>query len=116
MLRFLTDKSYIDYGYMSTSKEMETTQGFYQGINFGYSPALLRIKIPKESRVLDLDKINGFENTTYESEILIKRKARFEVISNELITDNLENLMGKLVSQDFDNLRVLGLTFVGYLE
>lgn len=116
MIRYLTNDKYFDFGYMSTSKVAETTQQFYQGPNLGYLPAFIKFEIPPTSKVLDLENINGYDNTTYEGEVLIKRKSQFDVICNEEVetTDNLLEIIGRQTQVDFKTMRFLELKFIKY--
>jgi hypothetical protein len=116
MLRYISDDRYVDLGYISTSKNIDSTHSFYQKPTLGYVPAFITITIPVGSNVLEVDEIIGFDNTTYESEILIKRKSIFNIITNELLpTKGLENSIGKETVEDFNVIRVLTMEFVNYL-
>jgi len=117
MLKTLREDKYIDYGYMSTSKNIGDTQKFYQDPYFEYEPAFLTISIPKGSEVLDVDNIIDFDNNTYEGEILFKRKSLFTVkINTELPTATLGEIMGRETILKFNFLRVIELSFDRYLE
>ena len=117
MMKTLRDNNYIDYGYMSTSKNIDDTQRFYQNASFVYQPAFITITIPFDSEVIDLECIDGFENDTYEGEILFKREALFTVLTDiELPTRGLEDIMGREMTTLHDTLRVLELQFVRYLQ
>jgi hypothetical protein len=117
MLWTLNNNKYIDYGYMSTSKSSVTVQRFFEDPKYGYFPALLTIKIPKGANVIEIDKIIDFENTTYEDEVLIKRRAKFDVISNEDIpTKNLEKRIGKSMVEKYESIRILEMNFIEYLR
>ena len=117
MLRYLMNNSYLDLGYMSTSKDIENTQRFYEKPKVGYFPAFLTINIPVGTNILVLDNIYNFDNVTYENEILIKRKACFDVIIDKEIESNgLEEIIGKININFFQTIRVLELNFVRYLS
>ncbi len=116
MLRYISTHSYVDLGYMSTSKNIESTHGFLQQPMLGSFPAFITITIPAGSNVLEVDEIIDFDNTTYENEVLIKRKSRFNIIQNELVTTNgLEDLIGRENVENFDTIRVLNMEFAGYI-
>ncbi|MEW5677555.1 ADP-ribosyltransferase [Flavobacterium enshiense] len=112
MLRYLMNGHYLDLGYMSTSKSADSTEKFFQTQNIGYKPAFLKIHIPSQSNVLDLEMINDFDNSTYEDEILFKRKSLFEVIENRTVGLNylLEEFDFKL-NQDYDEIQFLELRY-----
>src|SRR5579862_5858667 len=76
MLRYLNQNTYLDLGYMSTSKSVGVTERFYQDPSFGYEPAFIKINISAGKKVLELGDIENFDNDTYEDEVLIKRCAK----------------------------------------
>lgn len=116
MFRYINGTSYIDLGYMSTSKLTSSIYNFFEKPKIGYQPAFLTIIIPAGSNVLDLDKINDFDNTTYENEILLKRKSVFDILFHTKVsTETLQDVIGIEVQQDFDALYVLELRFRNYL-
>lgn len=116
MLKTFRDGRYIDYGYMSTSKNISDTQKFYQDPSFDYEPAFLTISIPTGSEVLDVDIIKDFDNNTYEGEILFKRQSLFSVnINTELPTTDLSEIMGRENILKFNSLRIIELNFERYL-
>jgi hypothetical protein len=102
---------------MSTTIEPENTQGFYQNQTFGYFPAFLKINIPIGTNVLPLDSIANYQNNTYENEILIKRKAIFQVLDNrEIETNTNEELFGKENIEQIPRIRILEMNFIRYAE
>lgn len=117
MLKTLTECKYLDYGYMSSSENINDTQKFYQNPTFGYLPALLTIHIPQGAEVLDLNNIKDFDNNTYEHEILFKRNSLFNVVKNQLVaTATLEEIVGKETKSSFESIRVIELNFERYLS
>lgn len=116
MLRYISNDTYIDLGYMSTSKNIDSIHRFFQSPTLGYLPAFITISIPKESNVLEVDEIIDFDNTTYESEVLIKRKSMFKIISDEVkSTKGMEDSIGVDTVADFDQIRILTMDFIKYL-
>lgn len=117
MLRYLESDRYFDLGYMSTSTNIENTQAFYQNLSYGYFPALLRINIPIGTNVLLLDNIDNFENNTYESEVLIKRKAIFDVVSNTRIeTRDYEDWISRENIEEHQFINYIEMNFNRYAE
>lgn len=116
MLKTLRGDNYIDIGYMSTSKNISDTQKFYQNPSFDYEPAFLTINIPAGSEVLNVDDIKDFDNSTYEGEILFRRKSLFTVkINTELPTADQSEIMGRQTILKFKSFRVIELKFDRYL-
>lgn len=115
MIRYINNGNYLDLGYMSTSKSTFSIQSFFETPTFGYAPAFLKIFIPAGSSVLDLNIIEGFDNNTYEDEVLLRRKSFFEILSlDEVTTVSLENQIGKEIQTDFPNIFSLSLRFLRY--
>ncbi len=79
MLRYLTDTNYVDFGYISTSTNIEKAYGFFELPKAGYEPALLKIKLSQNTSTLVFDETIGTSNGNYESEVLIKRRSWFSV-------------------------------------
>lgn len=116
MIRYIQGTNFVDFGYMSTARGIGTTHRFYQQPAYGYYPAFITINIPANSNVLDLDRIAGFDNTTYESEILIKRKSLFEITTNQIVaTETLLETIGMEAQCDFQEIRVLEMNFIRYI-
>lgn len=116
MFRYIRGTDYIDLGYMSTSKLISSIHSFFEKPAIGYYPAFLTITIPRGSNALDLDKINDFDNTTYENEVLLKRKSCFEIlIHKQVSTATLQDCIGVETQQDFETIYVLELRFIKYL-
>lgn len=117
MLRNLYNNIYIEFGYMSTSENIATIGRFFENRLLGYFPAFLTINIPKDTNILVLDNINDFENTAYEKEILIKRKAKFVVLTNvEIESQSLDNSISKYHLLNIPKIRKLELNFVEYIQ
>jgi hypothetical protein len=117
MLRYIQGGTYIDLGYMSTSKSTQPVQSFFESPKIGYFPAFLKITIPASSIVLDLDNIEGFDNTTYEEEILIRRNSLFEIVSCEEVNSReFIKQIGLEVSEIYERIMVIELRFLNYLS
>jgi len=114
MVRYINDGTYIDFGYMSTSRKKETAITFAYKPQLGYSPAFLKIKIPAGSNVLDLNLIEGLDNTTYEQEVLIKRGSKFKITNNELMEDRFQKYLFRS-SPYLEKVQMIELDFEGYL-
>lgn len=83
---FKVGKEFVDKGFVSTSKKILELFG---GLNFDHSDLikekyLLKIILPKKSKVIDIDKIvktmTNNEFFEYEKEILLQRNAHFDVL------------------------------------
>jgi len=117
MLRNLDNDTYVDFGYMSTSEDSKIVGKFLENRTWGYFPAFLTINIPKNTNILILDNITDFKNSAYEKEILIKRKARFKVLTNKAIdSKRLYDSIGKFHLQGIEYIQKLELDFVGYIK
>lgn len=113
MLRYLMNGHYLDLGYMSSSKSTDGTERFFETQKIGYKPAFLKIHIPPQSNVLDLEMINDFDNSTYEGEILFKRKSYFEVIEDRTV--GLNYLLDEFdfdLNIDCDEIQFLELRYL----
>lgn len=118
MYRYISDddKFYFEKGYMSTSTDAEVTHRFFEESTLGYFPVFLKIFIPKGSNVLILDNIEGHDNSTYENEVLIRRNAIFEIISNkEEWTSDITDTVGKEITLHYQKIRVIEMEFKRYL-
>jgi hypothetical protein len=117
MLPNINNRTYSNLGYTSTSLDTEVTQQFYEASRVGYFPAFLTINIPVDSNVLLLNKINNFDNTTYEDEVLFKRDANFNInINQEIETTGLEDTIGRINIEAFQIIRILEVNFIGYAQ
>ena len=124
MKQNLISDTYYDLGYMSTSENFEVPQSFFEAPRLGYLPAFISIEIPQGSNILFLDEIVEFDNTTYEKEVLFKRNAHFEVLSNieyekefkDNVIDDLTilDIMGKVNFEDTPRIRILKMSFSHY--
>lgn len=83
---FIKGKEFVDKGFVSTSKKILESFG---GLNFDHSDLiqekyLLKIILPKKSKVIDIEKIvqkmTNNEFYEYEREILLQRNAHFDVL------------------------------------
>ena len=72
MIAKATGKTFIEKGYMSTSKSASISED----LDFAVKPIMLRIKPGKKAKGMDLDK-----HSIGEEEVLLKRKTKYKVKS-----------------------------------
>lgn len=68
-------KTFVDKGYMSTSKVANVGEGFG-----GSQPIVLRITAKKSTKGIDLNKVRSiYKNNTNEKEVLLARNTRYKI-------------------------------------
>ena len=67
-------KSYVDKGYMSTTKSGDLAQGYGSSKNI-----VMKLNVPKGTKGFDMTKSNAYKTNTYEKEVLLARGTKFKI-------------------------------------
>jgi hypothetical protein len=110
---FITGSELIYPAYMSTTTDVERLPRHFANSSRGLVAALMNIECETGARALDMELRSSFGG--FERELLLPRRARFQITSEKLVSDRreMERIMSVVYAANYSALKVYDLRYLG---